>query len=135
MPSKDTQLPEHVRDALERGQTIEAIKLMRESSGLDLKEAKDLIDAYKRGQSGTLSDAASVAEALQQGNKIEAVRRLRKQTGLGLKEAKETIDALQNGSSVQPGQGFNRDASDPRTFPWWLVGAALAGLAIYLMIN
>ncbi len=34
-------------DALQRGSKIEAIRLMREQTGLGLKEAKDAVDAYR----------------------------------------------------------------------------------------
>ncbi|MGE3346279.1 MAG: hypothetical protein AB7I35_02470 [Ramlibacter sp.] len=48
MPMPPPPLPSAVRDALQSGQTIEAIKLYRESSGLGLKEAKDVIDLYRQ---------------------------------------------------------------------------------------
>jgi len=41
-------LPPSVLDALRRGETIEAIRLLREATGLGLKEAKDRVDAYQR---------------------------------------------------------------------------------------
>lgn len=41
-------LPADVLDALRRGAMVEAIKRLRSSSGLGLKEAKDAIDAYRR---------------------------------------------------------------------------------------
>jgi len=44
-------LPPRAMAALQRGRTIEAIKLTREATGLGLKEAKDLVDAA-RGQPG-----------------------------------------------------------------------------------
>lgn len=37
-------LPADVQDALDRGQKIEAIKRLRQATGLGLKEAKDRID-------------------------------------------------------------------------------------------
>lgn len=40
-------LSSEVIQAIERGNKIEAIKLLRESTGLGLKESKDLIDAYE----------------------------------------------------------------------------------------
>ncbi|WP_158290222.1 ribosomal protein L7/L12 [Ramlibacter sp. WS9] len=40
-------LPAPALDALARGQTIEAIRLVREQTGLGLKEAKDAVDAYE----------------------------------------------------------------------------------------
>lgn len=96
-----SELPDDVLDALENGQTIEAIKLLRAASGLGLKEAKDLIDAYQQGKPLSVQIAstidqlpASVMAALQSGNKIDAIRLLREQTGLGLKEAKDAVEAM-----------------------------------------
>ena len=43
-------LPANVLDALRRGDVIEAIKLLRASTGLGLKEAKDAIDQHLRGK-------------------------------------------------------------------------------------
>ena len=94
-----SELPANVVDALRRGNVIEAIKLLRASTGLDLKQAKDAIDQHSRGgpvgmvapYSGQLP--SSVVAALQKGNKIEAIRLLREQTGLGLKEAKDAVEA------------------------------------------
>jgi hypothetical protein len=39
-------LPANVVEALEQGHKIEAVKRMREQTGLGLKEAKDAVDAY-----------------------------------------------------------------------------------------
>src|SRR3990167_7039470 len=99
--SKDP-LPANVQAALERGSAIEAVKLLREATGLGLKEAKDLIDQHHRGRTTTIAvgDTAStlppeVLSALQQGKKIEAIRLLREKTGLGLKDAKEAVESIQ----------------------------------------
>jgi hypothetical protein len=40
-------LPAEVRAALEKGEWIEAIKLLRASGGMGLKEAKDVIDRQR----------------------------------------------------------------------------------------
>jgi len=45
--SSKPALSSEVIEAIERGNKIEAIKLLRESTGLGLKEAKDIIDAYE----------------------------------------------------------------------------------------
>ena len=37
-------LPANVKAALDRGETIEAIKLLRQATGMGLKDAKDRID-------------------------------------------------------------------------------------------
>lgn len=47
MTEFDDGLPPEVLAALERGQKIEAIKLMRELKGVGLKEAKEAVDGYK----------------------------------------------------------------------------------------
>jgi ribosomal protein L7/L12 len=108
-------LPQPVQDALQRGQLVEAIKLMRAGTGLGLKETKDALEAYMRGEppaagfapqalTGGAPLPAQVREALDQGNKIEAVRRLRGLTGLGLKEAKDAVEAAGAGTGTGAGQ-------------------------------
>jgi ribosomal protein L7/L12 len=42
-------LPAEAMAALSSGQVIEAIKIVREKTGLGLKEAKDLVDGYRHG--------------------------------------------------------------------------------------
>jgi hypothetical protein len=46
MTEFDQDLPVEVIAALERGQKIEAIKLLRELKGIGLKEAKEAVDDY-----------------------------------------------------------------------------------------
>lgn len=82
---------------------LEAIKLVREATGLGLKEAKDLVDAWANGtfrersaQPAVAADSTWEAEARalwQRGKKIEAIKRVREGTGLGLKEAKDIVDS------------------------------------------
>jgi ribosomal protein L7/L12 len=54
-PPSDLKLPETAIAALHLGNKIEAIRIVRESSGIGLKEAKDLVDgapkAVKEGVS------------------------------------------------------------------------------------
>jgi ribosomal protein L7/L12 len=115
MPTHTNQLPADVLDAIERGQAIEAINLLRQTTGLGLKDAKDVIDAHLRGDPvslkftappasaaapGTLPD--NVADALRRGDKVEAIKLLRLQTeGLELKDAKAMIEAF--GASLRAG--------------------------------
>lgn len=47
MTESDEPLPHEVIAALERGQKIEAIKLLRELKGIGLKEAKEAVDHYE----------------------------------------------------------------------------------------
>ena len=106
-------LPPEAIAALERDELIDAIKITRERTGLGLKEAKDAVEAYRRGDRGDAFDqllsgtadqpsAASVGEAtlpaaaalaLQRGAVIEAIKLTREATGLGLAEAKALVDA------------------------------------------
>jgi len=43
-------LIQSVEEALARGQKIEAIKLVRDGTGMGLKEAKDFVEALERGR-------------------------------------------------------------------------------------
>ncbi len=46
------ELPTEALAALQTGNKIEAIKVVRAARGLDLKDAKDLVDRYVAGQPG-----------------------------------------------------------------------------------
>jgi ribosomal protein L7/L12 len=59
MESTQSPLPETAIAALHRGNKIEAIKLVREASGLGLKEAKDAVEAYVKTQPVLSSKMAS----------------------------------------------------------------------------
>lgn len=129
-------LPANVQAAIQQGRTVEAIKLLRESSGLGLKEAKEIIDDYSSGNAvsitspdAALSPPAAMTDALQRGNKIEAIRLLREQTGLGLKEAKEAVEAmphqaLSNISSYKVADGAGKG---------WVFALAILGLLGYFL--
>ena len=56
-------LPGQVLDALLRGNSIEAIKLLRACTGLGLKEAKDVIDQHLRRRTAP-GDGSRTALAL-----------------------------------------------------------------------
>ena len=88
------------------GNKIEAIKRLRQLTGLGLKEAKDYVEALP--PSGTIpplplsanvtptapADLSEVHLLAQQGQKIQAIKRYRQLTGVGLKEAKDYVDRL-----------------------------------------
>jgi len=129
MSMHDNSLPANVRESLERGSTIEAIKLLREATGLGLKEAKERIDRHHQGDAASGPTAAplaslppEVAAAMKQGNKIEAIRMLREKTGLGLKEAKEAVESIQTDTSSlrAPGEVARSGIG------MWLVAALVA---------
>jgi ribosomal protein L7/L12 len=98
---------------LERNQTLEAVKRVRASHGIGLKDAKDLVDRIRAGESVTTvlqaasnpttgaSRAASADDLdnaartlMQQGEKIEAIKLVRERTGLGLADAKAFVEGL-----------------------------------------
>lgn len=92
------------------GQKIEAIRLLREATGMGLAEARDAVEAAARGTplpppsvlmrrqapapvlAAELPD--DVRAAASAGDRIGAIKRLRERTGLGLKEAKDELDRL-----------------------------------------
>lgn len=102
-------IPEAALSALRSGQKIEAIKILREHSGLGLAEAKELIEYVER--SGRGHDQAAPTEmhrpsgvdgiempvaalvALREGNLVAAIAAFRKQSGLGLVECKQAVEA------------------------------------------
>lgn len=144
-------LPQPVQDALQRGNLVEAIQLMRAGTGLGLKETKDALEAYMRGEAPAGGFApkalpagaplpAQVREALDQGNKIEAVRRLRGLTGMGLKEAKDAVEAGGIGFEEGPGTGTSEELSPGQVrgandLWWWLVALAILVLAAFALLG
>jgi ribosomal protein L7/L12 len=91
-------LPYSVIQALKQGQMIEAIKRLRNATGLGLKEAKEAIDAYQNDDTSAPlvnSDGFSppLFEALQSGSKLEAIRILHAEGNHSLIQAKEFVDA------------------------------------------
>jgi ribosomal protein L7/L12 len=114
MPSEHEPLPADVVDLLQQDRVVEAIKRLRETTGLGLKEAKDAVDAYRtqRTTPGTRSASIDplppdVLAAMERGQKIEAIRLLRDRTGMGLKEAKEAVEASRVGAASGSITGSN----------------------------
>jgi hypothetical protein len=67
MVSGTPTLPVAAIAALQEGNRIEAIKLVREASGLGLKEANDLVHAYIRSQPTLQAKFAASAERTRRG--------------------------------------------------------------------
>jgi ribosomal protein L7/L12 len=99
---------DQIQQLTRAGKKIEAIKLVREQTGLGLKEARDAVEAIERGETVALTlratpaahgvsgiDLDQINELLLQNKKIEAIKLYREQTGLGLKEARDAIDAIE----------------------------------------
>jgi ribosomal protein L7/L12 len=86
---------------------MEAIKLMRDKTGLPLAAAKAAVEAIGRedaivppapGLAATIQRAQQMSDEVRRlaarGQKIEAIKLLREKSGLGLKEAKDLVDRL-----------------------------------------
>lgn len=151
MQSNQT-LPDNVTDALKRGNKLEAVKLLRDATGLGLKEAKDAVESAEAGTyrllpaSGNLSTMSKEVEAaIGHGNKLEAIRLYREENGVGLKEAKDAIDAAFEGRQTEatnttkatttteasPGE-VSRTGSPLK---WLAVAAVVAAIAIYYFVK
>ena len=105
---------------VQRGNTIEAIRLYREAARVSLHEAKEAVGAIEaRLRQERVAGAAPppppfaappaaraggrpipawmqpVVDQLNRGNKIGAIKAYRDATGVGLAEAKATVEALE----------------------------------------
>lgn len=98
MKANSASIPDEAIAAITRGHTVAAIKLIREQTGLGLKEAKDLVDAYMAGgsdKSVSVGDGELPLQAitlLEAGKLIHAIKATRASLGLGLKDAKERVE-------------------------------------------
>ena len=145
---------EDVRRLMAVGNKIEAIKLVRQQTGLGLKEAKDLVEAMAAGQpvflptpaaatpaavtpSAPLSEADAWAEIdrlARSGNKIEAIKRHRQAFNTGLVEAKDAVEARL--ASAYPQAARPPQIEEPQSIaqrlgvPGMLV---MAGLAVVVL--
>ena len=121
---------DEIAKLVREGNKIDAIKLLREASGMGLKEAKDFIEkdasptalaavvrnAPRSGAAGIGS--AEVRQLVAQGKIIEAIKLLREQTGLGLKDAKDLVEGMRPPKAVAPpGEGLPLK---------WIVAAVVA---------
>lgn len=117
------QLPELSAEAiaaLQRGQKIDAIKIMHEQFGLSLLQAKQAVEQHEFRLSPvrasedmpSYSLPAEVLAELRQGNKLAAIKRLRQLKQIDLASAKHSIDTyLQLNPQAQPiNQGIQAKA-------------------------
>lgn len=107
-----------VRRLLAAGNKIGAIKLIRQNTGIGLKEAKDAAEAMEAGRPFTLPQPSAAAESttpaaplaqadawveidqlMRSGNKIGAIKRHREAFGTGLAEAKQAVEMRAAGSA------------------------------------
>lgn len=143
----DSGFPPEAMAALSNGQVIEAIKIVREKTGLGLKEAKDLVDGYRHG--GTpLRDQAmrakleavagkhgfkvpeEVMTAMESGDLKTAMKRLRqaKETG------GNTVPTGLHAGQASRGTGTVSRETNRNGWLWALVllGAAIAAAWVFL---
>lgn len=142
MAKGNNSLPAEVLEALHQGQTIEAIKLLRQATGLGLKEAKDAVDAHGQGLPVSIPVAtredvlpASVMTALQSGNKLEAIKLLREQAGLGLKEARDAVEGMESNKIGGTGRYPTIEKPKSGLGVWLLMGLAALGTAAYYFLK
>jgi ribosomal protein L7/L12 len=101
-------LPQAAVEALQRGDKLAAIRLVRKATGADLKAAADAVERYARDPrhaqrlepvSGAAhsqpADAATrIFESLMRGDRIDAIKLLREAAGADLGNTKTTIERL-----------------------------------------
>lgn len=133
-------LPPGAPAALARGNKLEAIRLLREETGVSLVAAKEAVE--EQGAVVSLSPSAQSPEdelpahvlaALASGQKIEAIKLLREATGLGLKEAKDAVETAEARANLQAGlaPGEVRRSSKVGLWPWLAAGAVAFGSYAY----
>jgi ribosomal protein L7/L12 len=94
---------EAVRAEVRAGRKIEAIKLLRQATGLGLAEAKQFVERLEHDPQavpagmGELSDddVQHIQAAIFAGDKFGAIKLHRIASGIGLKESKDFVEALE----------------------------------------
>jgi ribosomal protein L7/L12 len=97
--------PESVEDLIRSGNLIEAIKRVREATGLGLAEAKDRVDHFRvHGRwpearapepRPPLPEVQGLEDLIRQGQMIQAIKLAREQNpGMDLKTAKALVEVL-----------------------------------------
>ena len=134
-------LPARAIDALRRGNTIEAIRLLRDSTGLGLNEAKNLVDAFRRGDmplparppdTGPSRAAVDAAQAKHRVEQHAVVERMHTAAGYGLAKATDAGDASHFRDRPH-GVAGRSPGEVPRSGPplRWLAIVALLAYVLY----
>lgn len=133
-------LPLDVLDAIQRGNAIDAIKLLRASTGLSLKEAKEFVEQRLRRKPAQaakgpspVSFQKSVADALRTDDPEAVLRALGETMGRGVEAAKV---------AVVPARGKDSDATNglaPGEVPksshrLWLVAVFIAVVLLLRLV-
>lgn len=115
-------LEQEIRQLLDSGNKIQAIKIYREKTGAGLAEAKNAVEALATGGAFDGETSAErvptddpgltdeVKELIGQGNPLLAVKLVRERTGRSLKESKELVDqiGIDSGLTSPSGSGCLR---------------------------
>ena len=140
MPAQagNVQIPNEARQAADRGDVIEAIKITREATGLGLKEARDAVDAYSSGAparpAGANDNGLSLEAiaSLHRGNFLDAIKYARAQSGLGLKDAKEAVEHYLDANPDVRHQFRAATANELRRVLWRIAGIAVTVAIVVL---
>ena len=109
---------DEIRKLAGDGNIIDALRKYREIYGVDLKEAKDAVDALQAGRLATpaapgmrapdeLTKALEdVQRLLSSGNKIDAIKVYREHYDVSLARAKYAIEQIEAGNTLRPEMGF-----------------------------
>ena len=102
--------PQKIAELIRQGRKIEAIKLLRETTGVSLKQAKEEIDRIEESfgitpprasiQENSINLSPEVLALIEQGNKAEATKLLSNEAGLDLKQAKTVVNAVSFGKKT-----------------------------------
>jgi hypothetical protein len=151
------KLPPEAVAALQRGSLIEAIKIVRDKTGLDLKSAKEAVERYANGEgapadwqegdwgrgepegtgmqgNGPAAVPPAALMALAKGNKVEAVRLTREATGLGLAEAKQLVENHQNPAAGDFGHLSSGIPTNPMAEPGRVPQGGFKWLPIVIVV-
>jgi len=100
---------ERLQKLIDQWRIIEAVKLVRETKNIGLKEAKDYINKFMRGEEteGIIFESAEkelltpeeldgkVFEMLVKKQKIHAIKLVKENLNIGLKEAKDYVEEIE----------------------------------------
>ena len=135
------EVPEAAKQALRRGNKIEAIKIVREQWGIGLAEAKEAVEQAERGADPRPQGAAASRDgkfpleaimALKKGDKISAIKIVRTTFGLGLKEAKDAVEThVAQDSVLRAEMESVVQHTRPGKLPWILAILLIGGLIVY----
>lgn len=142
MGNPDNSLPTEVLEAIRDGNPVEAIKRLRHSTGLGLREAKHLIETHVNNEPKraareallTRGVPAAALDALQRGSMLEAARLLYAHKRAHVLEARPTSDRASRpieSQTVQPPEAFNLIVN----VLWWILALVLGGFVAYYFLR